>query len=61
MAGEFLGTFLLVVLSLTAINYGIIVWFNFDVITTYIPQYAKIIVGAGGAIGGWMIYGMFKR
>ena len=61
MAGELLGKVTLTALSAGAVIQGINALFNYNILTSFIPDYAKWIYAGIGALGAWTLYGMYKK
>lgn len=61
MKGEILGKGIIIILSIAAINWALIELFDLNLITQFLPDYAKWIYIGFGILGGWMLYSMFKK
>lgn len=59
--GELTGKAVLIALSAVAVNVAVFTQFNYDIIGSLIPQYAKWIYLGAGALGAWTLFTVFRR
>jgi hypothetical protein len=43
-----------------AINWGLVGFMNYNLVTSFIPQYASIVYDVIGVAGAYAVYNMFK-
>ena len=61
MKGEFFGKAIVVILAIAGIHLALIELFQYNVITNFIPQYARWVYIGFGLTGVFVFYGLFKK
>ncbi len=52
---------MITILAIVALNQGIATFFNYNILASVIPKYAKWVFGGAAAVGGYLLYTMFKK
>lgn len=61
MKGEIFAKAILVILSIAGIHLALVELAQYNIITTFLPQYSKWIYIGFGVTGAYMLYGLFSK